>query len=666
MKDLYNSRNSAAGSAIAVAVFLSVLSTAASFVPAARKLCLNKNHNQQLNVLDKTAFSRVPDSVGGGWMGAVSASRSGRQIRMEGGSKSTRLHLTYDDDEDDEDEGLYDGSIGDDLEEDEDEYIGGGSGIVLDDKIDAISWLPSVHKFLDNASPKASTRGSSNRRRIDISSNKAKKNKANNPTKITSIRKDAKVMPLLAISSKEIHIPHSEHSLSIGSPRYVELFEHVLDSKRLDGEPEFAVTICHPTKDGVFAQYGVIFRVLDFMEVDGNDSLGDNADENMDVIVDFALSDLGSGDNDMIEDDGDLLDGMANGGRSSSSKAKYIAHHEVVGIVKIHQVLNPEDWKKKDTYLRVEATVVDDIVPSSSSSKGVGGQSKVASISLGESFLGGPLGSSPSSRDDESSSSPVDDILTLHENFSELVTLQHKLNEDVKFSKSSVDTFSQGVILASSATDKSASSQGFWITIMSWQQYTEQRILARHAELLSDFQDHLMDYLGPDAPESIDIADLPIYLREEATEVERRVKRELGPLRMELGLSLQTLLEARDHEGRIKILNSLIKAELQRLRTKKSMRAIFGSDDSTTISSSWEGNVDDEEEPIDNFDDVPMSIMERKITEEARLVEQMRDRLTLQFGGANSRGDEVERRAEEVERPSQHSVFYDDMGDAFQ
>uniref|UniRef100_A0A7S2E8M0 Uncharacterized protein n=1 Tax=Ditylum brightwellii TaxID=49249 RepID=A0A7S2E8M0_9STRA len=673
--------------------------TKASFVPAARRHCCNTNDNNAFfRLSSRSSQGKRGSTVTAGWVvggSTTPASDSSRRIRMEDGMtllrssrrmSSTRLHLTYDEnednDEDEEEDGLLENIYDDEEEDDDDEKEGEGNGLILDDMIDSISWLPSVHNFFDTSadSTKTSTRGSSNRRRMDLfsSSSLPQKKKEEKPKQITSIRKNAKIMPLFPFSSKDIHIPHSEHSLSIFEPRYIELFEHVLDSKRLDGEPEFAVTICHPMKDGVFAQYGVIFRVLDFMEVDSNGNSDDGDEDNMDVIVDFALNDLGGGDaaGGIMDEDGDMLDdivgGSGGGGLSSSnSKVKYIAHHEVVGIVKIHQVLNPEDWKSKDTYLRVEASVVDDIIPApSSTSLGLSDQEvkeRVAAIRLGESLeYGGPLGSSPSSS--KSSSSSVDDIVTLHDSFSELVTLQHDLNEDVKFSKSSVETFSQGVILASDSSKSSSSSQSFWITIMSWQQYTEQRILARHAELLSDFQDHLMDYLGPDAPESIDIADLPIYLREEATEVERRVKRELGPLRMELGLGLQTLLEARNHEGRIKILNTLIKTELQRLRTKKSMRAIFGDDDdddddeSLTITSL---NFDDDDADID-YDDVPMSIVERQITEEAALVEQMRDRLELSFGGNNDKQEKSVDESQSVERTSHQSVFFDDFGDAFQ
>eukprot|EP00957_Ditylum_brightwellii_P166014 12639690-Ditylum_brightwellii.AAC.1 len=399
--------------------------TKASFVPAARRHCCNTNDNNAFfRLSSRSSQGKRGSTVTAGWVvggSTTPASDSSRRIRMEDGMtllrssrrmSSTRLHLTYDEnednDEDEEEDGLLENIYDDDEEEDDDdEKEGEGNGLILDDMIDSISWLPSVHNFFDTSadSTKTSTRGSSNRRRMDLfsSSSLPKKKKEEKPKQITSIRKNAKIMPLFPFSSKDIHIPHSEHSLSIFEPRYIELFEHVLDSKRLDGEPEFAVTICHPMKDGVFAQYGVIFRVLDFMEVDSNGNSDDGDEDNMDVIVDFALNDLGGGDaaGGIMDEDGDMLDdivgGSGGGGLSSSnSKVKYIAHHEVVGIVKIHQVLNPEDWKSKDTYLRVEASVVDDIIPApSSTSLGLSDQEvkeRVAAIRLGESLeYGGPL-----------------------------------------------------------------------------------------------------------------------------------------------------------------------------------------------------------------------------------------------------------------------------------
>ena len=49
-------------------------------------------------------------------------------------------------------------------------------------------------------------------------------------------------MPLFPMGS-EIFTPHSDHSLSIFEPRYVEMYDYLMDSDLSDGKPEFVVAI---------------------------------------------------------------------------------------------------------------------------------------------------------------------------------------------------------------------------------------------------------------------------------------------------------------------------------------------------------------------------------------------------------------------------------------
>eukprot|EP00957_Ditylum_brightwellii_P181870 13855499-Ditylum_brightwellii.AAC.1 len=103
----------------------------------------------------------------------------------------------------------------------------------------------------------------------------------------------------------------------------------------------------------------------------------------MDVIGVFSSSDLGGGDavGGIINEDGICL---------------------MTLWVEVVVILNTEDWKSKDMYLRVESSGVGDFIPVplaislELSDEEV--KSRVAVIQLGESFHNrGPLGTSPSS-----------------------------------------------------------------------------------------------------------------------------------------------------------------------------------------------------------------------------------------------------------------------------
>ena len=70
--------------------------------------------------------------------------------------------------------------------------------------------------------------------------------------------------------------------------------------------------------------------------------------------------------------------------------------------------------------------------------------------------------------------------------FQELVNLQHELEEDVRFTKAS----SQAL-----AVKDGAGEDGLWQTIRLWQNFIEQRLIARQNELQQEFQEKLKDFL---------------------------------------------------------------------------------------------------------------------------------------------------------------------------
>ena len=150
----------------------------------------------------------------------------------------------------------------------------------------------------------------------------------------------------------------------------------------------------------------------------------------------------------------------------TADRVKYICNHKVTGRVKIHRILNPEAWETRDTYLRVEGSVTDD-----------------------------------SGRDQPPAPAPSNDVYSavaeaaeqnpneeqaLRDAFSELVEIQHELEEDVRFTRAAVATM---------GLKPGAGSDSLWQTVRLWQSFVDQRLLSRQNELQQDFQKRLHDYL---------------------------------------------------------------------------------------------------------------------------------------------------------------------------
>ena len=316
-------------------------------------------------------------------------------------------------------------------------------------------------------------------------------------TNISKIRRDAKILPLFPLG--EAYTPHSEHVMNIFEPRYREMYDHLENG---DEDKQFIVTMTHPTENDTFAQYGIIMTVKEIMDV---------AEETEDEV-------------------------------------KFIAKHSVTGRVKINQILNPEDWETADTYLRAEATILEDFGSTANSEPEV-------------------------TSDDTSTTSTSDKLVLLRQNFAKLVDLQHELDQDVRFTKASTGSFANGA---------GNGKKGLWLTIRSWQQYAEQCLIIRQTELQDGFDIRLVEYLTKsmganpdDIPSVVDVNDLPADLQKEAQEIERRTESELVPLQYELTLSIQKFLDATSHDERLDLLNYYVEQELQRLATKKTLKSMF-------------------------------------------------------------------------------------------
>lgn len=246
---------------------------------------------------------------------------------------------------------------------------------------------------------------------------------------ITTTREGAEILPLFPLGGI-VYTPNSEHILNIFEPRYRQMYSDIL----MNGSKKFVVSMSHPMESGRFAQTGVLFELEDLKEVS--------------------------------EQTGDRI--------------KYICNHKVTGRVKIHQVLNPEAWESRETYLRVEGSITDD-----------SGKDK-----KDEPFMNDVYGAIMAA----ASGSPKEEK-ALRAAFSNLVEFQHQLEEDVRFTRASV---------ASLAVKPGAGPDGLWQTIRLWQSFVDQRLMARQNELQRDFQEKLQEYLKKE--KGLKQEELPRYV----------------------------------------------------------------------------------------------------------------------------------------------------------
>ena len=107
-----------------------------------------------------------------------------------------------------------------------------------------------------------------------------------------------------------VYTPNSKHVLNIFEPRYRQMYNDIL----MNGSKRFVVAMCHPSEEGRFAKVGVLFSLEELKEVSG----------------------------------------------MTADRVKYICNHRVTGRVRLHEVLNPEAWESRDTYLKVRGTIIDD------------------------------------------------------------------------------------------------------------------------------------------------------------------------------------------------------------------------------------------------------------------------------------------------------------------
>ena len=332
----------------------------------------------------------------------------------------------------------------------------------------------------------------------------------------------SETLPLFPLGGV-VYTPNSEHILNIFEPRYRQMYNDIL----INGSKRFAVSMSHPSEEGRFAQVGVLFSLEELKEVS----------------------------------------------EMTADQVKYICNHRVTGRVKLHKVLNPEQWEKRETYLKVKGTIIDDTgflnkkMDDDDREDDETGMDEQISKKLVSSVKAAAAADMIEKSADEEE---------LERAFIDVVDLQHDLSEDVRFTRASARSF--GV---AEGTDV---DPNLWTSIRLWQSYAEQRLVANQNEMQKEFQEKLVDYLKKDMgkegeeelPSAIGFQDLSPDLQKELIDLQKRMTAELKPLLMEQTLSMQKILEAEDHKGRVDLMLYFVNAERKRLQAKKTLKSMFG------------------------------------------------------------------------------------------
>lgn len=318
-------------------------------------------------------------------------------------------------------------------DEEEDDYD------PLQDGVDSVSWLPSLIQNQSSASSQTSSSSSSSK---------------------------TEILPFFPLGGI-VYTPNSEHVLNIFEPRYRQMYTDIL----MNGSKRFVVSMSHPNKDATFAQTGVIFYLEDLKEVS------------------------------------ELTD----------DQVKYICNHKVMNRVTLKRVLNPEVWRTRETYLKVECEIIyedgddeeskdisveeedddeedddEDNADDNDNDEEDEQKSKKSNNDVYNILLDAikPKLSKSSSKSDTGAGnkkhkySPEE--MTLIASFQNLVSKQHELEEDVRFTRSSISSL---------AVEPGSGENGLWQTIRLWQSFIDQRLVARQNDMQMEFQEKLLEFL---------------------------------------------------------------------------------------------------------------------------------------------------------------------------
>jgi len=329
---------------------------------------------------------------------------------------------------------------------------------------------------------------------------------------ISSVRDGAEILPFFPLGGI-VYTPSSEHVLNIFEPRYRQMYNDIL----MNGSKRFVVAMSHPEKEGTFAETGVIFYLDELKEVS----------------------------------------------EQTEDQIKYVCNHKVIGRVKLHRIINPEAWTTRETYLKVEGSIIN------------------------ENVIDNDIKGKEEAKDEDNIFVKILKPLSEEEEklkkvFQDLANKQYDLQEDIRFSRDS---------LSSLAVAPGEDEDCLWKTVRLWQQFVEQRLVATQNKMQMEFQtkirDYLMDDMGLDEnelPSVIGVNDMSPELQEETRNFLKKMEVKLRPLVLENNLTVQKILEADGHTERVKLLRYFIDAERRRLGAKSSIQNMFSGDEAGEAS----------------------------------------------------------------------------------
>lgn len=392
------------------------------------------------------------------------------------------------------------------------------------------------------------------------------------------------------------YLPHTkDHVLVLGDDRHKRLYDDLLQLGT-DYQRRFMVTVAHPAKEGVFAEYGVLCQLKDLEEISAVAAYEGGEDERaltLDELQRLITS---------LDGDGD-----ADGLMEILQQTRYQATHDVVGRVRIRRLANPEGYVEGEEYLLAEATILDVVEGDRATAAQERRARAVARIreELGET----PTKISESKKKESVALAPkgilVEQLPTsslgpeeraLRESFQELVALQHFLKEECRFTKASVRTFGIGPV-------------GVWLSAAAWVQFVDQRLEHGLAAMQAGLQERLAEHLGRrgdashlaanDAAEggvdgegtmTVDFDELSPSLQREFRLIQGRVVAELGPLALERAATMQRFVQAETYTARLAVLQEFVEGERRRLEAKRVLRSL-GSDGDGDENDSNGGRV---------------------------------------------------------------------------
>lgn len=294
-------------------------------------------------------------------------------------------------------------------------------------------------------------------------------------------------MPLFPLGVT--YLPYSTNVLNIFEPRYRAMYNDIL----FNGARRFAV-VNVDSETGRFAEVGAIFYLDELKEVS----------------------------------------------EQTDDRVKYIGTHSVKGRVQIKRVLNPKVAATRETYLRAEVEMFEDVDGSA-----------------------GP-----------EAEKEVEDA------FVELVDLQTKLGEEPRFT----DAVKSSLLLGPGT---SAEDRGLWGTIALWQQFLEQRTAVLGQKMQRDIQKGVVAYLKTNSLQDelvnargeVRMEDLPAPLLQEIREIQERYRDEIEAADADpYSLNFQKMLQARSHAERLELFGAILDQERKRLAARATLQAMFSDE----------------------------------------------------------------------------------------